>query len=122
MLVSFGVMHGWIGQEGRSAMERAITTVQGDTKADLVMIKKDSKGITKRLDKAFEHDRGRKDASTIQKIRSDMLPELEGRCRRVQLKMDFLSEQGVLSSALLESYHEARKFLIVPQEQLSALR
>jgi hypothetical protein len=122
MLVSFEIMHSWIGREGRSAMQKAIATVEGDTKGDLVMIKKDSKGITKRLDKAFEHDRGKKDADTIDRIRSDMVPEIEGRCRRVQLKMDFLCEQGALSSALLESYREARRFLLVVSEQLSALR
>ena len=85
------------------------------------MLKKDLYGMTKRLDKAFEHGRGLKDADTIQKIRNDMVPEQEARCRRVQLKLAFLCENGHLSSYFMHSYREAREILNAVSDQLSAL-
>lgn len=121
LLVSLTRMQEWIAQESISAMQMIIDAVEVDTKADLVMIKKDSNGITKRLNKAFEHGRADRDDSTIEKIRLDMVPELEGRCRRVQLKMAFLCEHGVLRRDLLESYHDGIGELSIVQEQLKRL-
>ena len=121
MRICFEEMHSWIAREGREAIERIFDATKFDTRADLVMLKKDLYGMTKRLDKAFEHGRGLKDADTIQKIRNDMVPEQEARCRRVQLKLAFLCENGHLSSYFMHSYREAREILNAVSDQLSAL-